>query len=602
MKKTTCLVLLLTCFACCLQAEEYTIWFNSGESGSDSSSETEEITKLIRSSSDNCVSGIRRASKIYRAKDGFGIKGGMASIKGELVLELDNVYDISSMTVYACAYANKADTAATKGISVCGNTILWKAGYRTSFYPYTLTQIGKTDSIAISALMDKSNRFYIQRIDFTAPDPRPGYAKITSPTQLDLGTAILINGEPTEEVTDVTISARSVRDEQLRLNLAKGEIFSITPTSLPAKGGDCSIEYNVNKSGMTYLDTLSIHAVGTNGEPYTRAIPVQLKTQYVKVVERPVDSTCMFIGPMPCDYYLQAQGQKDSLLKVALSSIINCGVRYHYGSGKKHTWEGFFFTDRDTVTNRVLDMYSNEVHYFDPTDTCASVQGFDIEHMLPKSWWGGSVNEAYCDLFHLVPANASANRSKSNHAPGFPADSTFNNGSFITGSGKNYGLTRVFCPEDKYKGDFARAYFYIATCYDTLQWKESGEAKVAMTNNSYLEFRPWLQDILLQWHRMDPVSQKEMDRAIAVNKIQGNRNPFIDYPELVEYIWGNKQGQTVDFKQLTQSFGDKYCDEPTGCKTIRVPANAEFKVLKNGQVIIQINGHTYTVLGFAADK
>jgi endonuclease I len=60
-----------------------------------------------------------------------------------------------------------------------------------------------------------------------------------------------------------------------------------------------------------------------------------------------------------------------------------------------------------------------------------------------------------------------------------------------------------------------------------------------MTNDSWQEFKPWLRDVLLAWHRMDPVSDKEKTRAIEVNKIQGNRNPFIDYPELVEFIWGN---------------------------------------------------------------
>jgi hypothetical protein len=56
---------------------------------------------------------------------------------------------------------------------------------------------------------------------------------------------------------------------------------------------------------------------------------------------------------------------------------------------------------------------------------------------------------------------------------------------------------------------------------------------------------------LLTWHRQDPVSQKEIDRNQAVYGIQHNRNPFIDYPELVEYIWGNRVGQTIDLSSMT---------------------------------------------------
>lgn len=56
---------------------------------------------------------------------------------------------------------------------------------------------------------------------------------------------------------------------------------------------------------------------------------------------------------------------------------------------------------------------------------------------------------------------------------------------------------------------------------------------------------------LLDWHRQDPVSQKEIDRNQAVYSIQHNRNPFIDYPELAEYIWGNKVGQTINLASMT---------------------------------------------------
>ena len=271
------------------------------------------------------------------------------------------------------------------------------------------------------------------------------------------------------------------------------------------------------------------------------------------------------------------------------------GIRYRYGSGSQKTWDAFFYTDRDTNTNQVLDMYSNNIRYFNPDKPTASVADFDIEHMLPKSWWGGDVNPAYCDLYHR---DYSANRSKSNHAPGIPADSTFNNGSFVTGSGEAYGLTRVFCPADEYKGDFARAYFYIATCYgDSLVWVASGEPGVAMTNSGWQEFRPWLRDLLVDWHRLDPVSEKEKTHAVEVNKIQGNRNPFIDYPELVEYIWGDKQGVQVDFRSLTQSYGDPYNDGTTTGLSEDTSRTNIRKIFKEGKLIIIRNQTIYTPLG-----
>lgn len=77
----------------------------------------------------------------------------------------------------------------------------------------------------------------------------------------------------------------------------------------------------------------------------------------------------------------------------------------------------------------------------------------------------------------------------------------------------------MFEPKDEYKGDFARAYFYMATCYgrdingdyDNVCSKYKGwrtdnadvGSKFAMQNNNYLEFRDWLIEVLLTWHRQD---------------------------------------------------------------------------------------------------
>ena len=59
--------------------------------------------------------------------------------------------------------------------------------------------------------------------------------------------------------------------------------------------------------------------------------------------------------------------------------------------------------------------------------------------------------------------------------------------------------------------------------------------------NSYPAFTDWTVNLLMKWHRQDPVSQKEIDRNEAVYRAQENRNPFIDHPELAEHIWGDKK-------------------------------------------------------------
>lgn len=569
----------------------YVITFNSGNG--DSSSKTDKLENIIFSATNHCVQSIDHAVNIYRAKEGYGIKGGTSSATGELTLGLDTLYHITSMTLYAAAYNNAEDIKTTKGMTVMGKDFKWKTN-PTELQAYTIALDTTTRAISLKGLVTK-NRFYIQKIEFTAEDPMPEHAKIDMPYQAFKFESMEYDAEsPAEDQEVFSVEARSVNQQGLSLSMKSGKIFHVTPSSLPASGGDFEISYTYSSKGFDLSDEVIISGCGADGKTVSHSFPVTV-TIY-EYTPKPQDSTGMVISIAPGTYYAPAQNLRDSALKTQLGLLICRGIRYRYGSGRDHTWAGFWYTDRDTTNNMVLDMYSNEEHYFNPDKPTASVGGFDIEHMLPKSWWGRTVNKAYCDLFHLVPGNSSANRSKSNHAPGIVTDATFWNGSFATGPDAVHGLSRVFCPADEYKGDFARAYFYIACAYgDSLTWVQTAgsDPAAAMTNDSWQEFRPWLRDLLLDWHRLDPVSNKEKARAIEVNKIQGNRNPFIDYPELVEYIWGNKQGAQVDFNTLKGTYDT---DAPTA-----LPQTGEMKmaikVLKDGQLLILKDGKTYTILG-----
>lgn len=576
-------------------AETYTVVFKSGNGSGDSGTKVSELAKIILSATDNCVESVVTATNIYNAGSERGIKGGTSSAKGELTIRLNAAYSISTMTVYAASYPHKNDTANGRGISVCGKDLIWENNHKAELYPYTLTIDSTLSDISIAAKVASNNRWYVQKIEFEAPDPLPNTAVFEMPYTVDFGSVPVEAGEVSEDVVSINVIGKHVVDD-IQLALKTGTVFSLSGNNLPSDGGEVDIAYSLDFTG-TVNDTLYVSGVGLDNIPITKTVPFKITGYAYTPPAYTLDTTRMAIGPMPGKYYEFAQNTADSTLKNHLGYIICCGKRYRYGSGSKRSWDAFFHTDRDTNTNQVLDMYSNNIRYFNPEKPTASVKDFDIEHMLPKSWWGGDVNPAYCDLFHLVPGDYSANRSKSNHAPGIPSDSTFNNGSFVTGSGAAYGLPRVFCPADEYKGDFARAYFYIATCYgDSLTWLETGEPGIAMTNNGWQEFQPWLRDVLLTWHRLDPVSQKELDRAVEVNKIQGNRNPFIDYPDLVEYIWGDKQGEAVDFTLLTQSYGDEYGDDSEDlCNPI--VQGAARKELRDGRIVIIRNTAIYTTLG-----
>ena len=88
----------------------------------------------------------------------------------------------------------------------------------------------------------------------------------------------------------------------------------------------------------------------------------------------------------------------------------------------------------------------------------------------------------------------------------------------------------------------------MGTAYEhyTRKW-DSTITESMMEPDTYPTLKPWAVQLLLQWTRQDPVSQKELTRVENVYTIQRNRNPFIDYPDLIEYIWGNKVGTAWHF-------------------------------------------------------
>ena len=143
-----------------LMADKYTILFNS--STADSSSPTTELSSIVLRATGNCVDDIITANKIYRAKEGFGIKGGTSSAKGELTIGLDDTYHISSITVYAASYANASDSVSTtkirRGIVINGTYFAWAEGHRCEFYPYTITPNANLTQISIASDTTKSNR------------------------------------------------------------------------------------------------------------------------------------------------------------------------------------------------------------------------------------------------------------------------------------------------------------------------------------------------------------------------------------------------------------------------------------------------------------
>lgn len=254
-------------------------------------------------------------------------------------------------------------------------------------------------------------------------------------------------------------------------------------------------------------------------------------------------STSLF-AQAPAGYYKSAEGKNKQALLEALCDIIGP----HTNVGYNGLWEVYETSDVYPGTNKIWDMYSTATFYAGQ-DKCGSYTAvgdcYNREHSFPKSWFDDQ-SPMYSDAYHIYPTDGKVNGQRSNYPYGECANGTYLQNGSNKGTGKlgkctfpGYSGT-VFEPADEYKGDFARTYFYMAACYnDRIEdWHSE-----MLAGNSYPCYTTWAVNLLMKWHRQDPVSQKEIDRNNAVSKYQKNRNPFIDHPELAEFIWGDKNSQ-----------------------------------------------------------
>ncbi len=254
--------------------------------------------------------------------------------------------------------------------------------------------------------------------------------------------------------------------------------------------------------------------------------------------------TCLFpffvFAEIPAGYYDDAVGKSGEDLQKSLSTILNDATDVGYNG----LWNLYKTTDRRS-DGKVWDMYSDVTNYTFGTDQCGTygVEGdcYNREHSVPKSWFNKQ-SPMVSDIWHVYPTDGKINGMRSNNPFGEVGSGASSSKNGFSKWGKcvtpGYSGT-VFEPNDEYKGDFARTYFYFATRYKGVA--TSGQGALVFTS-TYPYITGWQLDMLLRWHKKDPVSPKELDRNEAVYESrQGNRNPFIDYPELVDLIFGDSR-------------------------------------------------------------
>ena len=179
-------------------------------------------------------------------------------------------------------------------------------------------------------------------------------------------------------------------------------------------------------------------------------------------------------------------------------------------------------TDCENENGKVVLIYTSY------SATMSQWNGWNREHVWPQSLGGGNTSGGGADLHHIRPSDAVVNSTRGNkkygEADGGKATYGNNPASGVLGG---YSST-YFEPLDNVKGDVARIILYVWVRWGS-DWGATDVTKVFQS-----------VDVLLEWHKNDPVDTWELGRNEVVQDIQGNRNVFIDYPEYAWLVFGRE--------------------------------------------------------------
>ena len=218
-------------------------------------------------------------------------------------------------------------------------------------------------------------------------------------------------------------------------------------------------------------------------------------------------------------------------------------------------WKALQDLDKGTTTTEggqptVQLVYSNKEVPSEPKGTGDT---WNREHVWPKSHGVGKNGHDFTDVHHLFPADWGINSVRSNRYFDFCRDNTDTDTDTSASSNckiptelagaddapRYGGQNQIFEPPSTVRGDLARALFYMALRYPHLELTDCPSQDDAGSES----FEMGYLSTLLEWHGTDPPNDRERERNNkACSRWQGNRNPFVDFPELAESLYGTPLG------------------------------------------------------------
>jgi endonuclease I len=246
------------------------------------------------------------------------------------------------------------------------------------------------------------------------------------------------------------------------------------------------------------------------------------------------------------NYYETCNGLEGEELKEELHNIIKDHTSFSYTTTKSILRESD--EDPNNPSNIILLYTGNSIDKFDFSSNFEP-DFWNREHVWPKSHGDFDAGDPfevplYTDAHNLKPVDASMNTIR--------GEKDFDNGgeTVLNGTITTSCLTTssTFEPRDEVKGDVARMILYMDVRY------EGGDNEPNLVPVDGLTTYPNPQigvlSTLLEWHELDPPDAFEKRRNDVIYEWQGNRNPFIDYPEFVDIIYNNSTANPIQIDNV----------------------------------------------------
>lgn len=205
--------------------------------------------------------------------------------------------------------------------------------------------------------------------------------------------------------------------------------------------------------------------------------------------------------------------------------------------------------DYDSSAQVIRCVYSGYEKSF-VADGSRNVSPIDCEHSVPQSFFDSN-NPMRSDIYHLFPTYNTWNSTRGNLPFGNIVDNQADKWIRGSNSQSNVPSSNIeeysevennvqFEPREDHKGNVARAIFYFYTMYPTQAGSISNIVNGSLST-------------LLQWHENDPPDASERKRNDETEAYQGNRNPYVDYPEIAAYAWElTSQSPQIYFEHVSQ--------------------------------------------------